>query len=471
MIRWPISVSVSRQLEPVEEVERARDRHLRQLVDRPAADRDREHLGLEARALAGRARPEAHVLLDPLALLARVGLPVAPLEARDDAPRRRACTTACAPSGCGTGRRPCRRPCRAGTGPAAPRSARSTACRGVDLVAVGDRLDHRLVERRAAHRPRHERALVDRERRVGDEQVGVDLLLRAEPGAARAGAVRRVEGEDARLELRQADAVLGAGEALRVERRLAVSTTSIATSPSASAIAVSTESVSRWRRSSFITSRSTTTSIVCLNFLSSSISSSSSRCSPSTLTRVKPSPRSCSSRSRYSPLRSRTTGALTVNFVPSGSRRIWSTIDSIVLAGDRPPADRAVRPADPRVQEAQVVVDLRHRADRRARVPRRRLLVDRDRRREAVDRVDVGLLHHLEELARVGRERLDVAALALRVDRVEGERGLPGPREPGDADQRVPRQADGDVLEVVLAGAVDDELVGRHEAESSPGSG
>ena len=76
--------------------------------------------------------------------------------------------------------------------------------------------------------------------------------------------------------------------------------------------------------------------------------------------------------------------------------------------------------------------------------------------------VDVRLLHHLQELPRVGRERLDVAALALRVDRVEGERRLAGAREPGDADEAVPRQTDGDVLEVVLAGAVDDELVGSH---------
>ena len=39
-------------------------------------------------------------------------------------------------------------------------------------------------------------------------------------------------------------------------------------------------------------------------------------------------------------------------------------------------------------------------------------------------RVDVGLLHPLEELPRVGRQRLDVAALPLGVDRVEGERRL-----------------------------------------------
>ena len=44
--------------------------------------------------------------------------------------------------------------------------------------------------------------------------------------------------------------------------------------------------------------------------------------------------------------------------------------------------------------------------------------------------VDVGLLHHLEELARIGAERLDVAALALGVDGVEGEQDLPEPLRP-----------------------------------------
>ena len=126
------------------------------------------------------------------------------------------------------------------------------------------------------------------------------------------------------------------------------------------------------------------------------------------------------------------------------------------LPRDRLAADRAVRTPDPRVEQAQVVVDLGHGADRRARVARGRLLVDRDRRAEAVDVVDVRLLHHLQELPRVGRERLDVPALALRVDRVEGERRLAGAGQPGDADEAVPRQPDGDVLEVVLAGAVDD---------------
>ena len=99
-----------------------------------------------------------------------------------------------------------------------------------------------------------------------------------------------------------------------------VSTRSIATRPSARPAAVSIDCVRRNRRSARITSRSTTTSIVCLNFLSSSgTPSSRTYCSPSTLTRVKPSRVRSSNTSLYSPLRSRTTGALTVKRVPSAS--------------------------------------------------------------------------------------------------------------------------------------------------------
>ena len=74
--------------------------------------------------------PEAHVLLDPLALLARVGLAVAALEARDDPLEGEHVRAARGPSGCGTGRRPCRRRCRRGRGSAAPRSGPATAARG-----------------------------------------------------------------------------------------------------------------------------------------------------------------------------------------------------------------------------------------------------------------------------------------------------------------------------------------------------
>ena len=63
------------------------------------------------------------------------------------------------------------------------------------------------------------------------------------------------------------------------------------------------------------------------------------------------------------------------------------------LGRDRAAAVVAVRMPDPRPQQAQVVVDLGDRADRGARVARGGLLVDRDGRREALDRVHVGLVH------------------------------------------------------------------------------
>src|SRR3546814_18799162 len=62
-----------------------------------------------------------------------------------------------------------------------------------------------------------------------------------------------------------------------------------------------------------------------------------------------------------------------------------------------------------------------YRALFRSRVAARRLLLDADRGRQAVDMLDVGLLHHLEELARIGRQALDIAPLPLGIDGVEGE--------------------------------------------------
>src|SRR5690606_27396765 len=54
------------------------------------------------------------------------------------------------------------------------------------------------------------------------------------------------------------------------------------------------------------------------------------------------------------------------------------------------------------------------------------------------------------------------AALALGVDRVERERGLSGPRQPGDDDQPVARQVEADVLEIVGTCSADADEVERH---------
>jgi hypothetical protein len=125
------------------------------------------------------------------------------------------------------------------------------------------------------------------------------------------------------------------------------------------------------------------------------------------------------------------------------------------LALDGQAGGGRVGDADPRPEQAHVVVDLGDGAHRGARVPRGGLLLDGDGGREAVDLVHVRLLHHLQELARIGRERLHIAALALGIDRVEGERGLAAPGQAREHDELVLRDRQVDVLEIVLARAAD----------------
>ena len=94
------------------------------------------------------------------------------------------------------------------------------------------------------------------------------------------------------------------------------------------------------------------------------------------------------------------------------------------LGDDFLAADRAVRDADAGVQQAQIVVNLGHGADGRARVVADALLVNRDRRTEPFDLVDVGLFHLPQELAGIGAQAFDVAALSLGEDGVERQRRL-----------------------------------------------
>ena len=449
-----------RQAEVVEEAERGFDGEAGELVDRAVPDRDGQHRGLEPRAVALGAGPERHVLLDPLALLARIGLAVAPLEIPQDAlERHRVLALAAHPvlvlDEDPVAVRAVEEPVLLLLGELAPRQI------GVDLVAVGDRLDHALVEARAPDRPRHERAVGDRDRGVGHEHVRVDLELGAEPGAARAGTVRRVEREDARLELGQRDAVLGAGEVLRVEEALAVDDIDPDEAlgerggrldrlgESLAEVVLEHEPVDH--DLDRVLELLVEHDLVLEQPLLAVDLDAREAVATELLEHV-------------AELALAVAHDRSVDREARSLRQREDLLDDLVeaLARDRAPADRAVRPADARVQKAQVVVDLRHRAHRRARVARRGLLVDRDRRREPVDRVDVGLLHHLQELARVGGERLDVAALPLGVDRVERERRLAGARQPGDADERVARQPHRDVFQIVLPGAVDDELFDGH---------
>ena len=80
-----------------------------------------------------------------------------------------------------------------------------------------------------------------------------------------------------------------------------------------------------------------------------------------------------------------------------------------------------------------------------------------------VDRVDVGHADLVDQPPRVRRDRFEVAALRLGVERAEGERRLAGAGDAGEDDERVARDVDVHDLEVVLARAADPhESIDRH---------
>jgi len=90
------------------------------------------------------------------------------------------------------------------------------------------------------------------------------------------------------------------------------------------------------------------------------------------------------------------------------------------------------------------------------------LLFDGDRGAQPFDVIHVWLVHLIEELAGVGGEAFDVAALSFGVDGVEGETGFSRAAESGDDGEFVAGDCCADVFEVMFARAFDrDEIVGR----------
>ena len=136
------------------------------------------------------------------------------------------------------------------------------------------------------------------------------------------------------------------------------------------------------------------------------------------------------------------------------------------LPADRAPALGTMRHSDGSEQQAKIIVDLSDRADGRPRAAAGGLLLDRDGWAKSINCIDIRAFHLIQKLPRVGRKSLHVAALSLSINRVEGQRRLPRPAQSGNHRQRVTRNLNVDVLEIVLPGAADGNLGNRHH---SPG--
>ncbi|OPY13165.1 MAG: hypothetical protein A4E69_01775 [Syntrophus sp. PtaB.Bin138] len=132
------------------------------------------------------------------------------------------------------------------------------------------------------------------------------------------------------------------------------------------------------------------------------------------------------------------------------------------LGGDLPAATVAEGAADAGEEEAQVVIDLGHGADRGAGIPAGGLLFDGDGRGESLDGLHVRLFHLLQKLAGVGGQGFHVAPLSLGIDGVEGEGGFARTGDAGDDHQPVAGYLNVDALQVMLSGALDDYGVMCH---------
>src|SRR6202034_1004104 len=149
---------------------------------------------------------------------------------------------------------------------------------------------------------------------------------------------------------------------------------------------------------------------------------------------------------------------------PIFGRQGHDPLDNLVrgLPADCSSAFRAVRNTDRGEQQAKIIVDFGDGPDGRPRAATRGFLLNRNRGAKSIDSIYIRTLHLIEELTRIGRQRFHVPALAFGVNRVKGEGGLPRPAQSGNHGQRVTRNLDADVFEIVLPGPPDGDFSNGH---------
>ena len=201
------------EFERREELGGLADRHLAHLGDVHVADGDRQRVRLEPRPATGAARHEPHVALVLLARPVALGAFVAALDPRDHAlvlgRVLAAASVAVLVFDGQLAADAVQHDLLLLGGELAPRRVE------VDVVHVGDRLEHAREVLGVGAAPRGDRPVVERRIGVGDDELGVDLERGAEAVALLARAVRRVEREVARRRLfvavRRTSGTRGAG--------------------------------------------------------------------------------------------------------------------------------------------------------------------------------------------------------------------------------------------------------------------
>ncbi len=128
---------------------------------------------------------------------------------------------------------------------------------------------------------------------------------------------------------------------------------------------------------------------------------------------------------------------------------------------DRRAALVALRRAEPGHQQAQMVVDFGDRGDRAPRILAPGPLINRHRRLQALDQVDVGPLQLMEKLPSVDGKALDILPLPFGIERVERQRAFARTAGAGDDDQPITGNIEIDVPEIVDPRAANPNHLGR----------
>ena len=442
-----------------EPVMRGADGKIRGLGDVLPADPDRQRLRLEARAVADGAGFLGLVAGELLAHPGAVGLGEAALEIADHALEGLAHRVGAHAVlvgegdllGAGAEEDGLARP----FGKVLPGGPRA------DLEVAGEALQRLVVVGGLRAGPGRDGAAGEALALVRDDQLGVEEALGAEPVAGRAGAVRAVEAEEAWLDLGDGEAADGAGESAREDGALAarrvLGDDDAVGEAERGFEAVGEAGLDPGMDDDAVHHRLDVVVHFAVegrnlgNLVERAVHLGAGEALAGELGELLAVFALAAAHDRGE------------EEEPRAFRHGEHAIDHLAhgLRLDRQAGGGRIGNAGARPEQAHIVVDLGDGADRGARVVAGGLLLDRDRGREALDLIDVRLAGELEELAGVGGEALDVAALALGVDRVEGQRGFPRARDAGDDGELIARNGDIHVLEVVLAGTANVDEAGH----------
>ena len=403
--------------QPGEPVLRLADWQPRHLNDGTVTDGDAQHFRLQARALADRTWPLSHEALEFLFYIVRGCGLIPALQVRDHALIGNVI--------------------RAGT-PAtravldldhlAARAAQdqiqvflrqlADRCVQVNLVRLGHAFQHGVVPGAPLSRgaqPWHDCPLGQREILVWNNQVRVELARRAQARAGGTGAVRRVEREVARLDLRQADhPVHGTSELLREDDQLAIDDLRLGDAAgdlqcrldrlnNAQPIRVIALGDTLFMANDQAVDHHFDGVLLRLgerqlhrlvDLMHDAIDAHAYKALPPDLFHDAPVLALAIANHRGQ------------DHQPGAVWQVQQLLRHLLwrLRHDRPATLWTVRLTDPREEQAHVVVDLGDRTNCRARVAAGPLLVDGDRRGKPLDVIDVRLLHLPEELTCVRRQ-------------------------------------------------------------------